>query len=260
MADTLDSATSNSGHASPTDYVQDGAVLLGCSRKGRELVPEVIELRLANRHGLVTGATGTGKTVTLQVLAEGFSAAGVPVFAADIKGDLSGIAVDRHAQAGARPPRRGDRAGARFGNSAFPVAFWDVFGVQGHPVRATVQEMGPLLLARLLELTEPQEGVLNIAFRWAEDERAAGDAKMAILDLQDLRSIIDEMGKRATELRSRYGNIAPATVGVLQRRPAGAGAAGRGQLLRRARARHHRFRAGTRRTAAASSTFSPPRS
>jgi DNA helicase HerA-like ATPase len=93
-----------------------------------------------------------------------------------------------------------------------------VFGVQGHPVRATAQEMGPLLLARLLELSEPQEGVLNIAFRWAEDERAAGDAKMAILDLQDLRSIIDEMGKRATELRSRYGNIAPATVGVLQRR------------------------------------------
>ena len=218
MADTLDSATSNSGYASPTDYVQDGAVLLGCSRKGRELIPECIELRLANRHGLVTGATGTGKTVTLQVLAEGFSAAGVPVFAADIKGDLSGIAV-----AGTRRPELIRRAeeiglGARFGNSAFPVAFWDVFGVQGHPVRATAQEMGPLLLARLLELSEPQEGVLNIAFRWAEDERAAGDAKMAILDLQDLRSIIDEMGKRATELRSRYGNIAPATVGVLQRR------------------------------------------
>jgi DNA helicase HerA-like ATPase len=125
--------------------------------------------------------------------------------------------------AGTRRPELIRRAeeiglGARFGNSAFPVAFWDVFGVQGHPVRATAQEMGPLLLARLLELSEPQEGVLNIAFRWAEDERAAGDAKMAILDLQDLRSIIDEMGKRATELRSRYGNIAPATVGVLQRR------------------------------------------
>jgi DNA helicase HerA-like ATPase len=93
-----------------------------------------------------------------------------------------------------------------------------VFGLNGHPVRATVQEMGPLLLARLLELTEPQEGVLNIAFRWAEDERAGGDPKMAILDLQDLRSMIDEMGKRASELRSRYGNVAPATVGVLQRR------------------------------------------
>jgi DNA helicase HerA-like ATPase len=218
MPETLESGTSNAGRASPTDYVQDGAVLLGCSRKGRELVPESIELKLANRHGLVTGATGTGKTVTLQILAEGFSAAGVPVFAADIKGDLSGIAMS-----GTRKPELLRRAeeiglGARFGNSAFPVSFWDVFGLNGHPVRATVQEMGPLLLARLLELTEPQEGVLNIAFRWAEDERAGGDPKMAILDLQDLRSMIDEMGKRASELRSRYGNVAPATVGVLQRR------------------------------------------
>ncbi len=218
MAESSDTPASQPQQASPTDYVQDGAVLLGCSRQGRELVPESIELKLANRHGLVTGATGTGKTVTLQILAEGFSAAGVPVFAADIKGDLSGIAV-----AGTKLPHLVKRAneiglGQRFGNSAFPTAFWDVFGVQGHPVRATVQEMGPLLLSRLLELTEPQEGVLNIAFRWAEDERANGDAKMAILDMQDLRSIIDEMGKRATELRSKYGNIAPQTVGVLQRR------------------------------------------
>jgi DNA helicase HerA-like ATPase len=140
------------------------------------------------------------------------------VFAADIKGDLSGIAV-----AGTKLPHLVKRAneiglGERFGNAAFPVAFWDVFGQQGHPVRATVQEMGPLLLSRLLELTEPQEGVLNIAFRWAEDERANGDPNMAILDMQDLRSIIDEMGKRASELRSKYGNIAPQTVGVLQRR------------------------------------------
>jgi DNA helicase HerA-like ATPase len=222
MADNSQSpapgSSSGPSHASPTDYVQDGAVLLGCSRQGRDLVPESIELKLANRHGLITGATGTGKTVTLQILAEGFSAAGVPVFAADIKGDLSGIAV-----AGSKLPHLVKRAneiglGERFGNSAFPTAFWDVFGQQGHPVRATVQEMGPLLISRLLELTEPQEGVLNIAFRWAEDERANGDAKMAILDLQDLRSIIDEMGKRATELRSKYGNIAPQTVGVLQRR------------------------------------------
>jgi len=218
MADQSKAPASQPKHASPMDYVQDGAVLLGCSRQGRDLVPESIELKLANRHGLITGATGTGKTVTLQILAEGFSAAGVPVFAADIKGDLSGIAV-----AGTKLPHLVKRAneiglGERFGNSAFPTAFWDVFGQQGHPVRATAQEMGPLLLSRLLELTEPQEGVLNIAFRWAEDERANGDAKMAILDLQDLRSIIDEMGKRATELRSRYGNIAPQTVGVLQRR------------------------------------------
>jgi uncharacterized protein len=96
--------------------------------------------------------------------------------------------------------------------------FWDIFGVDGYPVRATVQEMGPLLLSRLMELTEPQEGVLNIAFRWAEDEREAGDAKMTILDLQDLRAVIDEMGKKASSLRSKYGHVAPATVGVIQRR------------------------------------------
>src|SRR5258707_1363266 len=142
----------------PSDHVQDGAVLIGCSRQERELVPECIELRLANRHGLVTGATGTGKTVTLQVLAEGFSAAGVPVFAADIKGDLSGLAAK-----GEPKPNLLQRAQeiglSRYGNAEFPVAFWDVLGEQGHPVRATVQEMGPLLLSRLLELSEPQEGV-----------------------------------------------------------------------------------------------------
>ncbi len=214
MADTTGSVP----HASPTDYVQDGAVLLGASKQGRDLVPEVIELKLANRHGLVTGATGTGKTVTLQVLAEGFSAAGVPVFAADIKGDLAGIAA-----VGSKKPMLVKRAdeiglGARYGNCAFPVAFWDLLGQNGHPIRTTIQEMGPLLISRLLELSEPQEGVLNIAFRWAADQRAAGDTKMEIVDLQDLRTLIDEMGRRAAELRSTYGNIAPATVGVLQRR------------------------------------------
>src|SRR5438105_9518410 len=178
------------------DVDPKGAIFVGKSFK-----PELLTLALANRHGLVTGATGTGKTVTLQVLAEGFSAAGVPVFAADIKGDLSGLGVK-----GEPKPnlvQRAEEIGlARYGNAAFPVAFWDVLGEQGHPVRATVQEMGALLLSRLLELTEPQEGVLNIAFRWAEDERAAGDAKMIILDLEDLRSVINEMGKRAGELRS----------------------------------------------------------
>src|SRR5262245_60698266 len=192
--------------------LKDGKIFLG-----RSVEPEYLELRLANRHGLITGATGTGKTVTLQVLAEGFSAAGVPVFAADIKGDLSGLA----AQGESKPNlvQRAQEIGlARYGNAAFPTAFWDVLGEQGHPVRATVQEMGPLLLSRLLELTEPQEGVLNIAFRWAEDERKAGDKRMVVLDLKDLRAVIDEMGKRASSLRSKYGNIAPATVGVIQRR------------------------------------------
>jgi DNA helicase HerA-like ATPase len=201
----------------PRDYVAGGAVLVGVSRQGRDLAPECIELRLANRHGLITGATGTGKTVTLQVLAEGFSAAGVPVFCADIKGDLSGIAVEGTPKP-ALVQRAKDIGLARYGNASFPVAFWDVFGEQGHPVRATVEEMGPVLLSRLLELTEPQEGVLNIAFRWAEDEREAGDSKMTIVDLKDLRAVIDEMGQRAAELRSRYGNIAPQTVGVIQRR------------------------------------------
>src|SRR5262245_5650795 len=216
MPSTPQSSPPDTPLPDPGDYVQDGAVLIGCSRQGSDLVPECIELRLANRHGLVTGATGTGKTVTLQVLAEGFSAAGVPVFAADIKGDLSGVGAK-----GEPKPNLVQRAQeiglARYGNAAFPVAFWDVLGEQGHPVRATVQEMGPLLLARLLELTEPQEGVLNIAFRWAEDERKAGDPKMEILDLKDLRGVIDEMGKQAAALRSKYGNIAPATVGVIQR-------------------------------------------
>ena len=201
----------------PRDYVVNGLILIGCSKSGRDVNPECIELALANRHGLVTGATGTGKTVTLQVLAEGFSAAGVPVFAADIKGDLSGIAA-----VGEPKPHlvaRAEEIGLqRYGNISFPVAFWDIFGDNGHPVRATVQEMGPLLLSRLMELTEPQEGVLNIAFRWAADEREAGDDKMAILDLKDLRTVIDEMGKRAASLRSKYGNVAPATVGVIQRR------------------------------------------
>ena len=217
MSDTPKKPDAAHPVADPTDYVQNGMILIGASKTGRETNPECIELAMANRHGLVTGATGTGKTVTLQILAEGFSAAGVPVFAADIKGDLSGIAA-----VGEPKPHlvaRAEEIGlTRYGNIAFPTVFWDIFGELGHPVRATVQEMGPLLLSRLMELTEPQEGVLNIAFRWAADEREAGDDKMSILDLKDLRTVIDEMGKRAASLRSKYGNVAAATVGVIQRR------------------------------------------
>ena len=139
------------------------------------------------------------------------------MFAADIKGDLSGIAAV--GQRTARVEQRlVDMGLSTYGNTAFPVVFWDIFGEQGHPVRATVQEMGPLLLSRLMDLSEPQEGVLNIAFRWAEDQRKEGDAAMLILDLKDLRSVIEEMGRRAGELRAKYGNISPQTVGVLQRR------------------------------------------
>jgi DNA helicase HerA-like ATPase len=181
------------------------------------MVPEVIELKLANRHGLITGATGTGKTVTLQVLAEGFSAAGVAVFAADIKGDLAGLAA-----MGTPKPHLVERAKEiglpTYGNARFPVAFWDVLAERGHPVRATIDDMGPVLLSRLLELTEPQEGVLNIAFRWAADERENGDSEMQIKDLKDLRAVIEQIGQQAAELRPKYGNIAPQTVGVIQRR------------------------------------------
>jgi hypothetical protein len=194
-------------------FVQDGKLLLGRSDDGAEY----IDLKLANRHGLVTGATGTGKTVTLQILAEGFSAAGVPVFAADIKGDLSGIAA-LGTQKDFLVNRAKEIGLATYENSAFPTVFWDLFGEEGHPIRATVQEMGPLLLSRMLELTDVQEGVLNIAFRWAADERDAGNKDMLILDLKDLREVIAEMGNRAKELQAKYGNIAPASVGAIQRR------------------------------------------
>ncbi len=186
--------------------LQDGKIFVGKSVK-----PEYLDLRLANRHGLITGATGTGKTVTLQVLAEGFSAQGVPVFAADIKGDLSGIAA-------VGDPKdfllkRAKEVGlADYENRAFPSVFWDVFGEQGHPVRATVSEMGPLLLSRLLELNEVQEGVLNVAFRLAADE------KMPLVDLQDLRSLINDVGARSKELQTKYGNVASTSVGSIQRR------------------------------------------
>jgi len=213
MPDKHKSAAAENPAADPRFFAQNGRILLGGSHAGIEY----IELKLANRHGLVTGATGTGKTVTLQVLAECFSAAGVPVFAADIKGDLSGIGVK-----GEQKPHlvaRAEEIGLPgYFNASFPVAFWDIFGEQGIPIRTSVQSMGPLLLSRLLDLTEPQEGVLNIAFRWAEDRRESRDPKMVIRKLRDLRAVIEEMGRRAPELRSKYGNVAPATVGVLQRR------------------------------------------
>ena len=142
---------------------RDGAIFVGKSTK-----PEYLTLALANRHGLVTGATGTGKTVTLQVLAEGLARDGVSVFAADIKGDLSGIA----AVGEAKEPfvKRAKELGFDYQPDEFPVIFWDLFGEQGHPVRATITEMGPLMLSRLMDLNEVQEGVLNIAFRVADEQ------------------------------------------------------------------------------------------
>ncbi len=176
---------------------------------GRSGKYEVLDLHFANRHGLVTGATGTGKTVTLQVLAEGFSRAGVPVFAADVKGDLSGIAMAGEAKDAF--VKRAEGMGLKYQPDDFPVIFWDVFGEQGHPVRATISEVGPLLLSRLMQLNDAQEGVLNIAFRVADDQG------LAILDLKDLRAVLGLVSENAAELRNTYGNVSPASVGAIQR-------------------------------------------
>lgn len=198
--------------AAPADAVKTtltpGTILIGKSAAGFE---ELI-LKLANRHGLVTGATGTGKTVTLQKLAEGFSANGVPVFTADIKGDLSGIA----APGNALPPfvKRAEEMGIGYQAQQFPATFWDLFGEQGHPIRATVAEMGPLLLSRLLELNDTQEGVLNILFRYADENG------LLLLDLKDLRALLAEMGSNKelqAQLQSTYGNVSAASVGAIQR-------------------------------------------
>ncbi|KAA0972298.1 DUF853 domain-containing protein [Aureimonas fodinaquatilis] len=185
-------------------------LLLGATVGPDGPVSEYLDFKYANRHGIVTGATGTGKTVTLQVLAEGFSNAGVPVFCADIKGDLSGLAeigeqkdflVKRAQDIGLNP----------YTNDSSPVIFWDLFGEKGHRVRTTISEMGPLLLSRLMNLTEAQEGVLNIAFRIADEEG------LLLLDLKDLQAILGHVAERADELSRKYGNVGKASVGAIQR-------------------------------------------
>ncbi|MBV1799742.1 helicase HerA-like domain-containing protein [Siccirubricoccus sp. G192] len=182
------------------------SILIGRGDRPCELL-----LSRANRHGLIAGATGTGKTVTLQVLAEGFSRAGVPVFCADIKGDLSGLS-----QPGTPHPKLEKRAAeigvADFAYEPAPVVFWDVFGQQGHRLRATVAEMGPLLLARMLELNDTQEGVLSIAFKLADDDG------LLLLDFKDLRAILGHVADRAEEVRTHYGQVSKATIGTIQRR------------------------------------------
>ncbi|MBN9562297.1 MAG: DUF853 family protein [Alphaproteobacteria bacterium] len=178
---------------------------------GRGDQPVWLNLSRANRHGLIAGATGTGKTVTLQVLAEGFAAAGVPVFCADIKGDLSGIS-----QPGKPNPKLEQRAAAvglaDFAYRPTPAVFWDVFGEQGHPIRATVAEMGPVLLGRMLDLNEVQEGVLNVAFKLADDEG------LLLLDYKDLRALLVYVAERADALATQYGNVSEATIGTIQRK------------------------------------------
>ena len=166
--------------------------------------------RMANRHGLIAGATGTGKTVTLRVFAEHFSRIGVPVFMADVKGDLSGLA-----KAGGDHPKVMERVATLglndFVPQEFPVVFWDLFGEQGHPVRTTVSDMGPLLLARLLDLNPTQAGILTLVFKVADDQG------LLLLDLEDLQAMVRFVGDHAKELRTQYGNISSASIGAIQR-------------------------------------------
>ena len=185
---------------------QDGKIYLGTSVKG-----EYLDLKRANRHGLVTGATGTGKTVTLQILTEGFSNAGVPVFCADVKGDLSGLSAKGEYK-DFLDKRANDIGFADdYEFESFPTVFWDLFGEQGHPIRTTVSEMGPLLLARLMELNPTQEGVLNIAFKIADDEG------LLLLDMKDLRALLVNLADRASEISAEYGNVSKASIGAIQR-------------------------------------------
>ncbi|CTQ51611.1 Ornithine/acetylornithine aminotransferase [Roseibium album] len=183
------------------------SIFIGASTKN-----ETLTLKLANRHGLIAGATGTGKTVSLQILAEGFSNAGVPVFCSDIKGDLSGLAAAGVSKDFLEKRAKEVGIGKSYKYGAMPAVFWDLLGKQGHPIRTTVSEIGPLLLARLLELNDTQEGVLNVLFELADDEG------LLLLDLKDLRAMLAHVAERASELSTLYGNVSKASIGAIQRR------------------------------------------
>ena len=186
-------------------------IFIGLGANGER---QALELSRANRHGLIAGATGTGKTVTLQGLAESFSAEGVPVFVADVKGDLSGIAMP-----GSPTFKNADKLEERakelgmtdYAYSDNPAVFWDLYGEQGHPIRTTISEMGPLLLSRLLDLNETQEGVLNVVFRFADEQG------LLLLDLEDLQAMLVHAAENASELSAKYGNVTKASVGTIQR-------------------------------------------
>jgi len=184
-------------------------LFLGQSHSGDARRTEHLLLARANRHGLVAGATGTGKTVTLQVLAEGFSEAGVPVFCADVKGDLSGIAMAGGPDA--RLQARAEEMGLTLTPKAAPVVFWDLFGEAGHPIRTTVSEVGPVLLAQMLELNDVQEGVLSVVFHVADTEG------LLLLDLDDLRAMLSHVGENAARIGREVGNVAPASIAAIQR-------------------------------------------
>ncbi|MEM8749377.1 MAG: helicase HerA-like C-terminal domain-containing protein [Pseudomonadota bacterium] len=192
--------------------LNEGQIYLGTSRKPDDSLqqPEYLNLKLANRHGLITGATGTGKTVSLQILAEGFSNAGVPVFCADVKGDLSGLAMAGESK-DFLEKRASDIGLEDYEYQDFPAIFWDLFGKQGHPIRTTVSEMGPLLLSRLMDLSDAQEGVLNIAFRIADEEG------LLLLDLKDLQSMLVNVAERSQEISARLGNVSKQSVSAIQR-------------------------------------------
>ena len=188
-----------------TQTAPAGDVLIGGSGQ-----PETLRLDRANRHGLVAGATGTGKTVTLQILAQGLSDAGVPVFAADVKGDLSGVAAP--GEPGEKMLARARSMNLELVPHAAPTLFWDLFGEKGHPIRATVSEVGPLLIARMLELNDVQEGVLSVVFRAADEEG------LLLLDLKDLQAALTFAAENAAALGARYGNVSTATVATIQRK------------------------------------------
>lgn len=182
------------------------SILIGKSERGEQR----LLLSMANRHGLIAGATGTGKTVTLRVLAEGFSRAGVSVFMADVKGDLAGLSQPGQSSSGLTS-RLEKLSISDWKPEGFPCVFWDLFGKQGHPVRATISEVGPFLLGRLLNLNDTQSGVLTIVFRVADE------AGMPILDLKDLQSMLVHVGENAQQLTLRYGNVSVASIGAIQR-------------------------------------------
>ena len=191
---------------------QSTSIFIGAGAGG--VHPQALQLSRANRHGLIAGATGTGKTVTLQGVVEGLSSAGVPTFVADVKGDLAGLAMPGSATAKpheAFAARARDIGYAGWAYDAFPVQFWDLFGEQGHAIRTTVSEMGPLLLARLMNLNEVQEGVLTIAFHVADKEG------LILLDLDDLQAMLVNVGERAEEMTLEYGNVSKPSVGAIQR-------------------------------------------
>ncbi|AKH43114.1 hypothetical protein FHS61_001186 [Altererythrobacter atlanticus] len=200
-------------------------IFLGLAEGGER---QALHLGRANRHGLIAGATGTGKTVTLQGLAESFSANGVPVFVADVKGDLSGISM-----AGSPTFKNADKLESRakelgmedYAYSDNPAIFWDLYGEQGHPIRTTVSEMGPLLLARLLDLNDTQEGVLNIVFRFADEEG------LLLLDLEDLQAMLAHTAENASELTAKYGNVTRASIGAIQRQLLSLDSQGGGQFF-----------------------------